>query len=83
MVVAKKYQFRLLVNSSFFSRDGAFAIAITSLNVMICTAVTMAMMYRCPAAIDPKKSAIIASVHIVRVINVCFFFSYSESGASS
>lgn len=37
----------------------------------------------CPENMATKKTAIITSVHIVRVMNVCFFFSYSDTGGSS
>ena len=46
-------------------------------------AVTIPMMYICPESRATAKPAIITRVHIVRVINVCFFFSYSDTGGSS
>ena len=37
----------------------------------------------CPENTAAKKTAIITRVHIVRVIKVCFFFSYSDTGGGS
>lgn len=42
MVVANQYQFKALVKRNRRARLGTFAIAITSLNDIICIAVTMA-----------------------------------------
>ncbi len=78
MVVPRKYQFRDRVKGRFLARLGTFAIAMTSLNEMIWIAVTMPMRYMWPANMAIKNVAIMTKVHIVRVINVCFFFSYSD-----
>lgn len=80
MVVPRKYQFNDLVNLKFLARLGTFAIAMTSLKETIWTAVTIPITYRCPENIAAKKTAIITNVQMVRVMKVCFFFSYSDTG---
>jgi hypothetical protein len=82
MVVARKYQFNVLVNLSFFSFEGTLAMAMTSLKHTTWIAVTMAIRYKCPANMEPKNRNIMRRVVIVRTMNVCFFFSYSFTGAS-
>lgn len=79
-MVARKYQFNDLVNRKFFSLLGILAIAMTSLNEMIWMPVIRAIIYICPENKATKKPAIITNVHIVRVMKVCFFFSYSDWG---
>lgn len=78
MVVASQYQLSAFVKRNRLARLGTFAIAMTSLKDTICTAVTIAIMYMCPMNIAPKNVAIMTSVHIVRVMKVAFFFSYSD-----
>jgi hypothetical protein len=83
MVVARKYQFKDLVRGRFFALAGTEEMAMTSLKDIIWMAVTIAMMYMCPANMAVKKNAIMTKVHIVRVMNVCFFFSYSDGAGFS
>lgn len=52
--------------------------AMTSLKDIIRTAVITISTYMCPANMAPKKPEIMANVHIVLVIKVAFFFSYSD-----
>jgi hypothetical protein len=52
--------------------------AMTSLKDIIRTAVMTISTYMCPANMAPKKPEIMARVHIVLVIKVAFFFSYSD-----
>jgi hypothetical protein len=81
-VTAKKYQSSDLVKGRSFCFCGTEDIAITSLNEMITTTVMMPRTQTWPAASMPKKPRIMTSVHIVRVIKVCFFFSYSEAAVA-
>jgi hypothetical protein len=53
----------------------------TSLNDTTWSTVTTSIMYRCPDRRARKKPPIMMKVHIVRVMKVCFFFSYSFSSA--
>jgi hypothetical protein len=80
MAVPRKYQFSDLVKRRLRALLGTFAIAMTSLNDMTCTAVTMIMMKRWPAPSAQKKPAIMTRVHTVRVMKLAFFFSYSDWG---
>ena len=75
IVLAKKYQFKDLVNLRFFARLGTFAMAMTSLKDTIWTAVTIIITYMWPENNVAKKIPIITSVQIVRVMKVAFFFS--------
>jgi len=81
MVIAKKYQFKDFVRGRFFCFVGTWAMAITSLKDTIRTAVMTISTYMWPANMAVKKPDIMARVHIVRVINVAFFFSYSDCSA--
>lgn len=83
MVVPRKYQFRVFVKRSLRALLGTFEMAMTSLKEMIWMAVTIMMMYMWPANIAAKKAAIMTKVHMARVMNVCFFFSYSDCGGGA
>jgi hypothetical protein len=83
MAVPRKYQFSDLVKRRLRALLGTFAIAMTSLNDMTCTTVTMMMMKRWPAPRAQKKPAIMTRVHTVRVMKLAFFFSYSLWGCCS
>jgi hypothetical protein len=83
MAVPRKYHDSDLVKRRLRALLGTFAIAMTSLKDMTCTAVMIMMMNRWPAPRAQKKHAIMTSVHTVRVMKFAFFFSYSFcSGAS-
>jgi len=83
MAVPRKYQFSDLVKRRLRALLGTFAIAMTSLKDMTWTAVTMMMMKRWPAPRAQKKPAIMTRVHVVRVMKLAFFFSYSVWGGCS
>ena len=78
IVVPRKYQLRVFVKRKDRARLGTLEMAMTSLKLIICTAVTIMITYMWPANMLPKKIPIITNVQIARVMKVCFFFSNSE-----
>jgi hypothetical protein len=83
MAHPKKYQFRDFVNLRLRERLGTFIMLTTSLKETTWRTVTTMITYKCPEKRARKKPAIMISVHIVRVIKVCFFFSKSDCGVLS
>jgi hypothetical protein len=75
MLVPRKYQFKLLVNLKLLDLLGTLMMETTSLNDTTCSTVTTSIIYKCPESSARKNPPIMMKVHIVRVMNVCFFFS--------